>query len=285
MVLQDVKIALVQMQSKYGEVQSNLHKILQYVQKAAAQKVDIICFPEMCIQGYSREVDLSLAENIQTGKIVALLKQFALDYNIVILAGIAEWGEQEKPFITHLVANADGQCDQYRKVHLGKSEQPFFASGDEIKVFQTAKAKLGIQICWDTHFPEMSTILSLQGAEIIFAPHASPSVVGDRKDIWLKYLPARAYDNSAFLAACNLVGDNGRGHSFCGGCLVLDPKGNILAEDFAGQESMLVVNLDASKLNKIRSRDSKSMASSFYLESRRPELYGSLSELSPIGKS
>lgn len=282
--MQNLKIALVQMQSKFGEVENNLNKLLGYVQKAAAKKVDIICFPEMCIQGYSREIDLGLAEDIQTGRIIALLKQFALDYKIVILAGLAERGDKEKPFITHLVANTDGQCDQYRKVHLGKSEQPFFLPGNDIKVFQTEKAKLGIQICWDTHFPEMSTILSLKGAEIIFAPHASPSIIGDRKDIWLKYLPARAYDNSVFLAACNLVGDNGQGHSFCGGCLVLDPKGNIVAEDFSRQESMLVVNLDASMLNKIRSRTSKSMASSFYLESRRPELYGSLSEISPIDK-
>lgn len=264
------------MQAKGGDIPHNLAKLEQFARDAAKQRADIICFPEMCLQGYSREIPLELAENLSKGHLAAQLQKIAEETGLVLLVGLAEREGQGKPFITHLVVTPRGQVEAYRKVHLGKSEQPHYAPGQAIEVFTTPKANLGLQICWDTHFPEMSTILALQGAEVIFMPHASPTMVGDRRAIWLKYLTARAYDNSVFVAACNLVGEDGQGHHFCGGCLVLDPKGNILAEDFSGKESMLVVDLEADKLNQIREQRGSTMANSFYLQSRRPELYGEL---------
>jgi len=94
----------------------------------------------------------------------------------------------------------------------------------------------------------------------------------------LKYMTARAYDNAVFLAACNLIGEDGTGHSFCGGALVIDPRGNIVAEAFNNREELLVVDLDPAVLNTIRRRESRSMRHSFYLECRRPELYKKLLE-------
>ncbi|SHE85420.1 nitrilase family protein [Desulforamulus putei] len=277
--MQNTRIALVQMQSKLGQMGKNLAAMQRFVQEAAEKAVDIICFPEMCVQGYDRETARELAGDIATSQFVVSLVQMAREGKITIIAGMAEKNEgQGKPYITQIVVHPDGTVGKYRKTHLGKSEQPYFCAGDEIRVFSTPKAKFGIQICWDTHFPEMTTILSLKGCEIIFAPHASPSIVGDRRDIWLKYLPARAYDNTVFIGACNLVGDDGRGHHFCGGALVIDPKGNILAEDFRGMESMLIADLDCNKINMIRQQKSGSMANSFYLRARRPELYKELVE-------
>jgi predicted amidohydrolase len=87
---------------------------------------------------------------------------------------------------------------------------------------------------------------------------------------------ARAYDNAVYLAACNLVGEDGTGHSFCGGALVIDPKGNIIAESFDNRENMLVVDLEPEMINLIRRGESRSMRHSFYLAGRRPELYTDL---------
>ncbi|GAB6157797.1 nitrilase family protein [Desulfotomaculum varum] len=274
--MQDTRIALVQMQAKVGQMNRNLSVMGRFVKKAALQGVDIICFPEMCLPGYHREKAGELAQDITASAFVTSLEQMAKLNNITVIAGMAERNGEAKPFITQIVVYPDGAVDKYRKTHLGKSELPYFSAGDEIKVFATAKAKFGIQICWDTHFPELTTILSLRGCEIIFAPHASPSFVGDRRDIWLKYLPARAYDNTVFIGACNLVGEDGQGHYFCGGTLVLDPKGNIVAEDFRGEASMLVADLEGSKINSIRQQAAGSMANRFYLQSRRPELYQEL---------
>ncbi|CCO06963.1 nitrilase family protein [Desulforamulus hydrothermalis] len=272
----DTRIGLVQMQAKVGRLNDNLAVMGRFVEEAAAQAVDIICFPEMCLQGYHREKAGEFAQDITSSAFVTSLEQMAKLNNITVIAGMAERNGEAKPFITQIVVYPDGTVDKYRKTHLGKSEQPYFSAGDDIKVFATAKAKFGIQICWDTHFPELATILSLRGCEIIFAPHASPSFVGDRRDIWLKYLPARAYDNTVFIGACNLVGEDGQGRIFCGGALILDPKGNIVAEDFRGEASLLVADLAGSKINTIRQQQAGSMANSFYLRARRPELYQEL---------
>lgn len=272
----DTKIALVQMQSKLGCIKENLDKINGYVTEAAASNVDIVCFPEMCITGYGKEVARELAVDLDTGQVNECLREMSTRNNIVLITGLAERNNSEKPYITQVVVKPDGLIKKYRKTHMGKSEKPYFAEGNVFEVFEHEKCKFSIQICWDMHFPEMTAILSLRGAELVFAPHASPVVVGDRRGIWLKYLSARAYDNAVFVAACNLIGDDGQGGQFCGGAIVIDPKGNVLDEDFNGRESMLVVELKADKINKIRGQRSSSMANSFYLMARRPELYTDL---------
>lgn len=273
--MKETRIALVQMQSKTGIVDENMRKIQWFISEAARKKVDIICFPELCVQGYNREKAHLTAEPVP-GEISGAVSQMAQQAGLAVLVGVAEKSENGRPYITHLAAFPDGSVQKYRKTHLGKSEIPYFTPGDEFVVFSCDKARFSVQICWDLHFPEMSTILSLRGAEIIFAPHASPTIVGDRRDIWLKYLAARAYDNTVFVAACNLVGDSGCGRSFCGGALVIDPKGNVVAEAFNGREEMLVVDLDPTLINTIRNKQARTMRNSFYLDCRRPELYGEL---------
>lgn len=270
-----IRLALVQMQSETGLTDKNMEKICSLTRQAAAKKADIICFPELCVQGYHREKSPLLAEPVP-GQSSEAIRRLAVKEGIIILAGLAEQSGNERPYITQLLAFPGGELAVYRKTHLGKSETPYFSPGDTLPVFNSAKATLGVEICWDLHFPEVSAILSLKGAEIIFAPHASPTIVGDRRNIWLKYLAARAYDNTVFVAACNLVGGDGTGQSFCGGALIIDPKGNIVAEDFNGSESLLVADLDPTLLNTIRRRESGSMRHSFYLEGRRPELYRDL---------
>ncbi len=273
--MERIRLALVQMRSELGSLEKNLEKILDYIHRAGAREIDIICFPEMCLQGYSRDIARVSPVGV-TGEIPGRIGEAARKEGVTALVGMAEDGGGQKPFITQLVLFPDGRAEKYRKTHLGKSEEAFFSAGDDLPVFSHGKARFGIQICWDMHFPEVSAILSLKGAEIIFSPHASPVIVGDRRGIWMKYMAARAYDNSVFVAACNLVGGNGAGQDFCGGALVIDPKGNPVAESFGQGEGMLVADLDPDLINTIRMKKSKSMRDSFYLDCRRPELYGPL---------
>lgn len=281
--MKDITIALVQMESRFGRVKENLEKMREFVREAAKQGAEIICFPELCIHGYQRENVHRVAEPVP-GDSSRAVSEMAREAGVTVLAGLAEKSAGEKPYNTHIVAGPGGKVQKYRKTHLGKSEMPYFTPADCFPVYFTPKAGFGIEICWELHFPEISTILSLKGAEIIFAPHASPTIVGDRRNIWLKYLAARAYDNSVFVAACNLVGKGGENQSFCGGALVLDPKGNVVAEAFNGREELLVARLDSTLINTIRRRESGSMRNSFFLDSRRPELYKELLSISPKEK-
>ncbi len=273
--MEKMRVALVQMEAKLGRVERNIRRMEYFIREASANKADVICFPEMCLQGYSQGNPLLCPENVP-GPSSERISEMSRNYDITVLAGLAESSGSERPFITHLVALPGGKLMKYRKTHLGESEKPFFLPGNELPVFSFHKAKFGIAICWDLHFPEVSTILSLKGAEIIFAPHASPAIAGNRREIWLKYLTARAYDNALYLAACNLVGDDGTGHRYSGGAIVIDPKGNIVSESFTGREEMLLADLDPDVINTIRRRESGSMRHSFFLAGRRPELYGEL---------
>ncbi|MFZ5591418.1 MAG: nitrilase-related carbon-nitrogen hydrolase [Bacillota bacterium] len=274
--MKDTRIAVVQMQPRLGDIDYNLNKIKQFIQQAARHLVDIVCFPEMCLQSYNREMAAQLSVPL-TGPECSTISSWAMQYRVTVLAGFAEKCAEKggKPFISQLIALPDGSMAVYRKTHLGKSETPFFQPGNNLPVFETPTCKIGVQICWDLHFPEASAVLALKGAEVIFAPHASPVIVGDRRGIWLKYLAARAYDNTVYLAACNLTGRVGKQH-FCGGALVLDMRGNLLAESFHNQEDMLICTLPAAPLNYVRSGNPRSMRDTFYLACRRPELYREL---------
>lgn len=269
--MKKTKIALVQMESLVGKRQLNLEKIEYYIKESYKNKVDIICFPEAAIDGYSKEVHP--AENEEVLELQKLFNTWAREYSITILVGFIEGNFTDKPYISYLIATPDGKIDFYRKSHLGKSEIEHFSSGNELPVFKTPTSTIGIQICWETHFPEISRVMALKGVDIIFTPFASPVRTGDRRDIWLKYLPARAYDNTVFIAACNLIGINGKGTTYGGGLMVLDPKGNLIKEDFNEEESILFVELDPELINNIRRQDNNSMKFRYYMNHRRPELY------------
>ena len=128
---------------------------------------------------------------------------------------------------------------------------------------------MGIQLCYDAHFPELSTRMAVDGVDIIFMPHASPRGTPQEKfDSWMRHLTARAFDNGVFIVACNQVGENQKGLDFPGLAVVVGPSGNILTEKTTGREAMLVTDLKAEELSAIRDHKMR-----YFLPNRRPELY------------
>ncbi|UWG98417.1 amidohydrolase [Dehalobacter sp. DCM] len=265
------------MEAIVGQTQANLAKIICLAEEAAGNGVDILCFPEMSLHGYSTREAVKLAEPI-SGDNVRKISECAVRLGMTLLVGMAEETGSGKPYLTHIVAFASGEIGAYRKTHLGRSESNYFTPGQEFPVFQSHGTNFGIGICWDWHFPEVGTIYSLKGAEVLFAPHASPKIIGDRKEIWLRYLRARAYDNSVYFGACNLLGQNGMGQEFQGGALLLNPKGEILAEQFNGK-GILTCELAAEPINCLRQRKSKTMKELFFLAYRQKDLYRELLDL------
>lgn len=185
-----------------------------------------------------------------------------------ILVGFME-REEDRCFITHGLFRRDGDRCFYRKTHLGQKEQRFFTPGDALEVFfLTCGLRIGLQLCVETHYPEITQTLALKGAEVIFAPHAVPRAAGDRQRIWSKYIPARSYDNRVYMACCNLW-DEGR---FGGGCLVSDPQGEIAACAFGPGEALLSCEVHREAVAPYREAAGK-YAARFYPAKRRPELY------------
>ncbi|MCZ6539790.1 MAG: nitrilase, partial [Chloroflexi bacterium] len=170
---------------------------------------------------------------------------------------------------------------KYRKTHVPTTEIGTWRHGDDLPIFSHPKIRFGIEICYDTHFPEVSTALADKGAELIFMTHASggEESAADKQARWERYVPARAYDNTVFAAICNQVGDNGAGHDFQGVTFVCDPTGKIMARSKATavdgppgaqREQIVIASLLTSSLEQARQ-----IPETFFRHFRRPEIYDS----------
>jgi N-carbamoylputrescine amidase len=201
----------------------------------------------------------------------------AHESGVLILAGLVEKGADGSVFASQLVASPQGFQGVYRKCHLSPFEQPLYSSGNALPVFNSGDANFGIELCYDTHFPELSTLLTLKGAEILFCLHASPRGTPEEKQrSWMRHLTARAYDNGVFVVACNQTGDNNDGLEFPGLAFVLNPSGEVIDEDISGEEGILIADLTAAQLAHVRENRMR-----FFLPNRRPELYEGLTGKGP----
>ena len=257
--------------ARVGHTAQNLSRIADWVQAAGKERASLVCFPEMSITGYHiQPVIRDYAESLP-GPAFQQLEELAQASGIDILAGMAERDASGSVYATHLFLQPAGVSGKYRKTHLGPPEQAVFKAGDAAPVFDSKSLCLGIQLCYDAHFPELSTTMALKGAEAIFIPHASPGGTPESKlDSWMRHLPARAFDNGVFIIACNQTGENGTGLSFPGVGLVLGPSGTVLASYTGGREHMMLVDLKTADLSAVRKHRMR-----YFLPHRRPELYTS----------
>lgn len=273
--MDDLRAAAVVMRSGFGKIDENLGKMKQFIRQAESSGVKLICFPEMNITGYALKKEIARYAEPVPGSSTREVQRMAREHGVTVLAGLAEKTPQGTIAITQVVVSPEGDVGTYRKLHLSQAERGIFAAGREIPVFRAAGTTFGLQLCYDAHFPELSTLLALKGAEVLCMPHASPPPESsdEKRERWLRYLCARAYDNSVYVVACNQTGDGGVGTTFSGVALVLDPRGEILGETIGDEEKMLITDLKAEVLNRTRKA-----RVGFFLAHRRPELYGPLSE-------
>lgn len=271
--MRDLKVAVVCMRSEFGRIEKNMKRMETFAQRAAFKGARMICFPELSITGYSVREDLRQYAESVPGPISDHLIKVAKENGLVVLAGMLEKGDRGNPYISHIVTGPSGFIGVYRKTHLSPLERNVCQPGQEVRSFTWDTITFGIQICYESHFPELSTILSLQGADIIFFPYASPNKRPDEKrESWLRTLPARAFDNSVFVVACNQTGKNGAGLSFPDVALIIDPSGKTRCQYTGNREKMIIAELKGEDLKAIRSSEMQ-----HFTQYRRPELYGPLS--------
>lgn len=265
------RIALVQMDATQGKAK-NMETIEAFATRAARNRAEIICFPELSITGYERNRPFPLAETIP-GPSSTAVSQFAQTHRIIILAGLIEKADAHL-YISQIAAFPDGRVETYRKTHPGRNESVLFSKGNTLPVFH-AKDTTGTQvtfamaICYDMHFPEIAAVYSLKGAQILFSPHASPLGGKRRIAVWNRYFGARAYDNTLYVAACNHLGHDGT-KAYGSGIGIWDPAtAQLLKECVDGNSAILFYDLDLATLENKRTKKSKT----FYLKDRRQELY------------
>lgn len=264
-------IALVQMKSS-GTKKENLRISQDFIKEAAQKRVQLICFPEFQMgyeQGGESLFDLErMAESVKGGKFVLELQRAAKKNNIHVLASIYERGDTKntsRVYDTAILIDNDGAIiSLYRKVHLydalGVKESLKFIAGNSIaEPNRTPVGVIGMMICYDIRFPEMSRILAVQGAEILVAPSAWFQGVM-KEDHWTTLVKARSIENGLYIVAPNQIGN-----TFSGRSMVVDPFG-IPILDMGDREGMDIVEIDLSRVHKVR----KSLP---LLKNRRTDLY------------
>jgi predicted amidohydrolase len=302
-LVKDIRAGSVQFNHVPGDKEANLRTIGLFARQAANRGVRLLVFPEMCITGYwhvrklGREDIEALSESVPDGPSTRELLRLSEQFGLTLGAGLIERSKDGRLYNTYVVAMPNGQTARHRKLHCFISEH--MASGDAYTVFDIPQgARVGVLTCYDNNIIENVRITALKGAEILLAPHQtggcdtpSPRCMGlidpklwDNRDKdpaaleaefrgpkgrdWLmRWLPARAHDNGMFLIFSNGVGldDN---EVRTGNAMILDPYGEILAETWQAEDTMVMADLEASRLDMC--------TGSRWIRSRRPELYESL---------
>ncbi len=261
--MQNIKIATAQFENKSGDKTYNLSVIDDLSKKAAAEGANAVAFHECSVTGYSfarhltKEQLLEVAEVIPQGESIAQLTAIAKQHDIAILAGLFEKDVHNNIYKAYVCVDKNGLVAKYRKLH--PFINPNIIPGDAYCVFELHGWKCGILICYDNNIIENVRATSLLGADIIFTPHvtmctpstrpgagfvdpklwenreADPTSVrlefdGMKGREWLmKWLPARAYDNAAYIVFSNPVGmDDDQLKNGCS--MIIDPFGDVIAE-------------------------------------------------------
>lgn len=284
-----VKSGLIQMSNKLDTERpceehrkAMLEAHLPYIEKAATQGVQILCFQEIFTGPYfcpSQDSKwYSLAEKIPDGPTTRLMMDIAKKHNMVIIVPIYETEMTGVYYNTAAVIDADGKyLGKYRKNHIpqvkGFWEKFFFKPGNlGYPIFKTAYGQIGVYICYDRHFPEGARALGLNGAEIVYNPSAT--VAGLSEYLWKLEQPAHAVANGYFIGAINRIGreDPWNIGEFYGQSYFANPRGEIVAKASRDKDDLVVADLNLDLIKEVRD------LWQFYRD-RRPETYKALTEL------
>lgn len=246
-----MNVSIVSMRPKISEKQANISIMETYIDQSPS---DLIIFGEMTLTGYPCKDELqSLAEPLD-GPSIRQLKQKAKKKKKHIIFGMPLLDQD----ITGLIHNAailiqpNGTVNTYNKWFLPTfgpfEEKLFFDQGETLPLFKTDIGKIGMCICYDIYFPEITKAYSLQGAEIIVCISASPSVT---RSYFETILPARAIENTTFVLYANIVG-NQENLVFWGGSQAFDPLGNKIVKAPYFKESIISFDIDRALIQQAR---------------------------------
>lgn len=269
------KIALVQMKSSTIKSE-NLKLSVDYIRQAAKKKVELVCFPEFQmayspLEQTAKELS-TIAENAINGNFITTLRKEAKRHRIKIIATIYENIDTKRKKKTDyrvsdtaiMISEKGDVMSIYRKLHLydalGFKESAKLVGGDKIeRPVKVGIGKIGLEICYDIRFPEMSRILTLDGADVLAIP--SGWVQGIMKEEhWQIMLKARAIENGCYVIAPDQVGN-----IFSGQSMVIDPFGITLL-DMGNKEGVEVVEIARDRVEFVR----KSLP---LLKNRRTDVY------------
>lgn len=272
----------------------NGEQLIETATSEAKSGAGLIVFPELCNTGYVEPLapgegfpsgatshaeyakQLYNAAANHDGALIKTLSAVCTHYDCHIVVGLAlrSATQSGKLYNASLLLGPGGIQACYAKTHLWHNEKLYFTPGCSMPVCDIPAARIGMQVCYDIRFPEVTRCLALGGAEVvtnIWASFRHANVPLEDPDTFRHRAYTRAQENGLFFVSCNRVGRHG-GMQFMGRSLVARPDGSILAALDHEQTGILRASLALDEIAEYR------MATGI-LNDRRPELYSAIADV------
>ena len=242
-------VSLCQMDIVVGEPGVNIAAARAMVEEAARRGSRLVVLPELWTTGYNLPDIAAMARREQEGWL-RQVAGWARGLGIFLHAGsMAEW-DGTRVFNTSRLYGPDGrELASYRKIHRVPmlDEEKYLGAGDRAVVCAEGPIPMGMLVCYDLRFPELSRVLSLGGARLLVVPAEWPAA---RTEHWRALLQARAIENQCYVAGVNRVGAS-NGVVFEGHSALLDPWGRRVVEA-AGEAAILTAPLRPALVEEVR---------------------------------
>lgn len=288
--MEKIKIAAIQM-STVADKMENVRTVKTYLEKIKDENPDFVILPEMFCCPYQTENFPIYAEK-EGGPVWQQLSGYAKQYGIYLIGGsMPEKDAEGNVYNTSYIFDREGkQIGKHRKVHLFdidvKGGQTFkesdtLTAGDSNTVFDTEFGKIGVMLCFDIRFPELSRMMVNDGAKVIFVPAAFNMTTGPAH--WELSFRTRALDNQIYMVGCAPARDVSAGYISWGHSIVTDPWGRVI-DMLDEKKGILLAELDMDYEEQVREELP-------LLKSRRKDIYqlsqnlfnsGNSTESSPV---
>lgn len=252
-----MKVSLLQMKTAATPAE-NITKIKAMLTQAKAEGAELAILPEMCCCPYENSAFVAFAMK-ETDTFLTEIAAAAKELGLYIVAGSVPLCAEGKIYNASFVYNDKGErIALHRKTHLFDINVPggqyfmesdTFTAGEDITTFDTPWGRMGLMICYDIRFPELSRLLALEGVQAIFVPAAFNMTTGPAH--WELSFRMRALDNQVFLVGCAPARDMDSSYTAWGHSIVTDPWGSVVAQ-MAETEGILTAELDFERVAQVR---------------------------------
>ena len=249
----------------------NLRRVRDALHEAAADGAELAVFPEATLTRFGS--DLRAAAEPLDGPFCSGLATAAKETGVALVAGVFEPAPDGRVYNTAVLIDGDGELvASYRKLHLfdafAQRESDLVAPGSTVVTAALAGVPVGVQICYDIRFPELTRALAVGGASLVTVSAAWQAGLF-KEEHWVTLLRARAIENTVWIAAVGQVPDPDekptRAPTGIGRSMLIDPLGVVRA-DLGPAPGVVVINADMSLVDTVR----KTLPS---LANRRTDLF------------
>lgn len=279
-----VRLGLVQWQMRpYKNFDELTEQIEYFVDAVSGYRADFAMFPEyinaplMAEYNHMSEPDAIRELAGYTERMRDTFTEFAITYNTNIITGSMPEFKDDTLLNIGYLCKRNGDVERYEKIHITPDEQKIWgmSGGTQIKTFDTDAGKIGILICYDVEFPELSRLLAKEGMDILFVPFLTDTQNGYSRV--RNCSMARAIENECYVAVSGSVGNLPKVHnmdiSFAQSvvftpCDFAFPTTGIKAETTPNTEMILIVDVDLDLLKELHEQGSVRT-----MKDRRTDLY------------